>query len=104
LIGCPECASQISGRAAACPRCGVPMSHQALAQNASPWAINRAVTIQATGKTYKALQLAGGAVTASAVASCAAGVPGSGSWSGLLFLMGAMLYIGGRVAAWWNHG
>lgn len=104
LISCPECASQVSDRAAACPRCGAPMQVAACAHDAFRPHRTGAVTIQATGKTYKALQLAGAAAIAAAVASCTAAVPSSGSWSGVVFLMGLALYAGGRVGAWWNHG
>ncbi|HEX2824698.1 MAG TPA: hypothetical protein VHP37_00010 [Burkholderiales bacterium] len=80
------------------------MQVYARAPHASQPSCTGTVTIQATGKTYKALQLAGAAVIATAVASCAAAVPSSESWSGFVFLTGIMLYAGGRVGAWWNHG
>jgi hypothetical protein len=53
---------------------------------------------------YKALQFAGAAAIALAVASCAAAVPSSGSWSGFVFLIGIALYTCGRIGAWWKHG
>ena len=66
--------------------------------------LSSVVRIEATGKKYKALQLAGTAAITPAVASCAAAVPSSGAWSGFVFLIGAALYTCGRVGAWWNHG
>jgi hypothetical protein len=104
LIRCPECASQISDRATTCPHCGVPMRAQARADGTSRPSLEGAITTQATGKTYKALQLSGAVVIAAAVASCGAAVPASGSWSGVVFLTGMVLYVAGCVRAWWNHG
>jgi hypothetical protein len=104
LITCPECARDISDRAVTCPACGNPMRPKTAQCTEVGPMVSRTVTIEATGKTYKALQFAGAAAIALAVASCAAAVPGSGSWSGFVFLIGIALYTCGRIGAWWKHG
>ena len=104
LINCFECAREISDRAAACPHCGRPML-PALAPSTPGRSLSRGtLTIQATSKLYKALQLIGAASITLAVVSCAVGAPSSGKWSAFVFLLGAALYTFGRVGAWWNHG
>jgi hypothetical protein len=104
LISCPECARSISEQAVSCPACGLPLRRIHAASLDPVLSTRRTVIIEATGKTYKALQVAGAVAIAVAVASCAAGSPGSGGWSGFVFLVGTALYAGGRVGAWWNHG
>ena len=47
LVSCPDCNTQVSDKAPACPKCGHPFAAQ---------------TVQATGKKWKALQLVGGLV------------------------------------------
>ena len=102
LISCAECAREVSDRAFACPACGNPTLQ---IDARSPKAhYSRTVKIEATGKKYKALQLAGAAAITAAVVSCAVAAPNSGQWSGLVFVIGTALYAYGRVGAWWNHG
>ena len=102
LISCSECAREVSDRAFACPACGHPMLEIG---TRSPKAhYSRTVKIEATGKKYKALQLAGAAAITVAVVSCAVPAPNSSQWSGLVFVIGMALYGYGRVGAWWNHG
>lgn len=104
LISCPECAREISDRALSCPRCGTPMlsTGPALIQVQAP--LGGTVSIEATGKRYKLLQLAGAIAITLAVVSCAVAAPTSRDWSGFVFLTGIALYSVGRVGAWWNHG
>jgi 4-hydroxy-3-methylbut-2-en-1-yl diphosphate synthase IspG/GcpE len=102
LISCSECAREVSDRAFACPACGNPMLE---IDAGSPTAhSSRTVKIEATGKKYKALELAGAAAISVAVVSCSVGAPNNSQWSGLVFVIGAALYGYGRVGAWWNHG
>jgi hypothetical protein len=93
LINCPECGKDVSSLAAACIHCGAPLQR---AMN--PVGV---VTTQQTSKTYKAIQLAGALCLIVGVVSCSSGAPEK---SGILFLVGICLYVGGRLGAWWNHG
>lgn len=94
LISCKECNTEISDKAAVCPKCGAPVEVTGL--QAGP-----VVITEQTGKKYKALQLAGVIMILAGVVSCAGHDPKSASW---LFLFGLVLYVWARVGAWWNHG
>lgn len=56
LIKCPDCQSEVSELAPACPKCGRP--------NAAPLKEERTQLIEATGKEWKAIQLIGGGARA----------------------------------------
>ena len=108
LMSCPECAKQISDKAPACPHCGAPMNAPIAASTAGGPTIvetgpGGVVTTEATGKTYKALQAIGVILILIGVVSCAAGGDGVAAAPGL-FLIGVVLYLFGRVGAWWKHG
>jgi hypothetical protein len=59
------------------------------------------VTIQATGKLPKLLQLIGVLLICAMPIACAAG---SYDTTAYLLLSGAALYAIGRFSAWWFHG
>lgn len=103
LIRCPECAREISDRAVACPQCGNPMPAR-YTEYAVAARRGRSITIQATGKPYKALQALGAITIIFAVVSCTTVASSARPWSGIVFLLGAALYACGRIGAWWNHG
>jgi hypothetical protein len=92
IINCPECNKEVSDRARACPNCGNPMG---VASESRP-----DVTIQATGKTHKMVQVIGVAITVLALpvflASPVLGV--------LMLIGGPITYIVGRASAWAQHG
>jgi len=97
LIACPECGGQVSTSAATCPACGYPI---------------QAVTIEATGKKWKSMQLAGGLIMAvgvfGIVGSCLASMHRSEPTAGLpiaatVVALGLVLVAGGRLGAWWHH-
>lgn len=94
LISCKECNTDISDKAATCPKCGAPVKMPGL--KSGP-----VVTTEQTGKKYKALQLAGAIMILAGVVSCTALDPRSAGW---LIIAGLLLYIGARIGAWWNHG
>ena len=107
LIACPECSREISDRAPSCPYCGsprvVPITH----------ASDLIHTIEATGKNWKLVQLAGavgiilGLVTCTGVIQPDVAESTAHRWgvaSGWLWFVGLSLFIIGRVGAWWHHG
>jgi hypothetical protein len=59
------------------------------------------VTIQATGKLPKLLQLIGVLLICAAPVACAADAYGATAY---LFIIGAVLLAVGRFAAWWFYG
>ena len=91
LIPCPECKTEISDTAPACPRCG--------------HALRSPVTIQQTGRRYKAAQLAGvilalaGVIALTTAPHTIVGVLGV-----IVLLAGFGLFIYARIGAWWRHG
>ncbi len=92
LIACPECTRQVSDKAASCPHCGNPLAK--LENNPE------VTTIEATGKSWKFVQLAGVILIViglvAVFSEVVAGLP--------LGVVGVVLYIVGRMGAWWQHG
>lgn len=91
---CDDCGNQVSTAAIACPKCGAPRQSRAAAPGV--------VTTQQTGKQFKIAQLAGGLMVAAGVVACSATQsPVAGAW---LSVLGAVVYLGARLGAWWSHG
>lgn len=64
-------------------------------------------TVQQTAKRYKAMQAIGVVVLIFGVVACSASTSTGDAPSGISLLMvfgGLMLYLAGRVLAWWHHG
>lgn len=57
-------------------------------------------TIQATAKRYKLMQALGVIVILLSVVSCTAGAP---IGAAIGWVVGLVLYVLGRLLAWWNH-
>lgn len=92
MIKCPDCGREISDAALNCPGCGRPMGKGAYAGST--------VTTQATGKSWKAIQLVGGLGLVIGIPLVFVMMPvGVG-----LCIVGLCVYIAGRVGAWWYHG
>ena len=86
IIPCPDCQKDVSIHATACPHCGNQLK--------------QAVTIEATGKQWKFGQLCG-------VATCIIGavaLAASPAFGVFAIIIGLMVFIGARIAAWWYHG
>lgn len=92
LIDCQECGTKVSDRAKACPKCANPLG-------------SRVETIQQTSKKWKAVQL-GGAIMAigGTCGSFAGGKPESVAFYILCVFFGLVLFVIGRIGAWWFHG
>ena len=100
LVSCGDCGNQVSDKAPACPKCGAPVATAAAGVGVQ--------TVEATAKRFKGVQLLGGLMLA---ASCPAvmtetsgGMNGGATVGVLLFVVGGLVYFGGRMSAWWNHG
>lgn len=98
LIACPDCGTQVSDSARACPKCARPMA---------------ATTIEQTGKQWKAAQLgfvllgfSGCIMTLVTAAdhSSTGQAPTGPPIGALLFFLGVLGYFGARIGAWWKHG
>lgn len=109
LIRCPDCGSDHSTLAAACPKCGRP--------NAATNISRGTRTIEATGKGWKSLQFVGVLVTVVGgswwAVSCqsiekptAEGFAESRAMLApcLTLAGGVALYLFARLGAWWDHG
>lgn len=110
LIQCSECSSQVSDKAAVCPKCGAPISDAPAARaTGSP-----VTTTQQTSKRLKGHQLiAFGLIVAGTVSMCSStasvskggGAVSTGAVVGvLLFLVGGIWYLVARFRTWWHHG
>jgi uncharacterized membrane protein YvbJ len=96
LITCAECGTQVSSKAAACPKCGAPVFERSA---------RGSVTIQRTGKSIKGqmlffkLALTAGIIWFFIAKSQEASIV----WPVLLvFFSVFMLYIT-RFRRWWHH-
>lgn len=103
LISCPECEKSISDQADNCPLCGYPIR-----KIISSAAAKHIVTIQATSKKWKVLQLIGGFLCIIGIISCSMVIsknsPGDPDTSGVfIFFIGFLLFFIGRLGAWWNN-
>jgi RNA polymerase subunit RPABC4/transcription elongation factor Spt4 len=93
LVNCRECGKQLSDQAATCPSCGAPQ-HPAFERAG-------VVTTQQTAKKYKVLQLVGVLVLLFGVIVRA----GTGEyWGTAVAMLGLLLFVAGRLGAWWRHG
>jgi len=101
LIPCPACEHQISDMAPACLKCGHPMA-RATASTSAPFAEpGRVITTQQTSKVFKLIQLAGVLMICAGAVACSGGKIGA---TAELFGFGLLLWVGGRLGAWWNNG
>lgn len=93
LVACPDCGHTVSDCAPSCPSCGGPMASQ---------------VIEATSKQWKSLQI-GGALTAILAtlvlivtydARHEVGI----TVGGVGLAISLILFVCGRIGAWWHHG
>lgn len=101
LIECPECTTQVSDKAAACPKCAYPIAADAR----EPEEVQ---TIEQTGKVYKAQTLLSVMMIFFGMLACIGGASSTpkgeapaGMW---IFLAGAVWFIVVRFLSWWDHG
>lgn len=109
LIKCPECSKEISSSAQSCPTCGYPV-HATGSPSAAKGATDYnppVTTIEQTSKKWKAVQLAGAIMMIIGIVSCLS-VAATGDVDNppvIIHLgsIGLLVYITGRVGAWWHH-
>ncbi len=82
---CPGCAKEISNIKGACPHCGHP-----IADGPNP------VAAEATGREWKLVRLIGGLLMVTAAVAWA----GKSSDAGMVFFLGCVIYLAGRLGAW----
>lgn len=99
LIACPGCAKEISDKAAACPHCGNPNAVANDSPAAKPMTPGDIVTTQSTGREWKIVRLIGGLLMVTGVVAWA----GNSTDAGMVFFLGCLIYLGGRLGAWWMH-
>jgi hypothetical protein len=112
LIYCVECSAQVSDRAATCPRCGYPIGGRdvpfalppqvdRLARQVAPPPQPAVVTIEKTGKSWKAGMLVFSMLFFLGIVVA---VGGSGEAGGGIAVFGAVGYLAAKIGAWWHHG
>ncbi len=111
LMACPDCGSRISRRAQFCPDCGCPIEADTSKQtsNNNPEEVQ---TVELTAKKWKGIQLIGafGCIASECVLFSAI-VPGNETVVTMLlvvggfgFLFSLLIFLYGRIGAWWYHG
>lgn len=111
LTTCPDCQKKISDAAPSCPNCGRPMSAPRQASVRAAAGAADVQVIEATSKKYKGIQLAGVVLICLGVVTCSVAFmgenknpsPGFATFNGLIWTAGIVLYMWGRIAAWWHH-
>jgi len=93
LSFCPECGGKVSDTAAACPHCAYSFQ-PAQAGGAG------VTTIQQTGQVWKLIQMIGVLFIVGALISLAF----DGAPSGIILIIGLVLWVYAKIQAWWNHG
>lgn len=104
LIACPDCGTSVSDRAAACVKCGYPLSASPAAEMPLPVASSGVQTIQGTGKLWKGWQLVGLLVALAGMGSCATVSDGSIILGLCMVVSGVAIGTLATVGAWWEHG
>jgi len=100
LIACPDCSTQVSDRAPACPKCGAP-----IAASARP----PVVTIQQTNQNAK-VHIFLSMITFNVgfiwcLVNFAKSTPSSSFiFPGILLVIGLLWNMVARFVAWWEHG
>ena len=100
LINCPECKNQVSSTAAACPKCGAPVS-------GSMGAGTPLATTQLTSKrlkiqiVYSSLAFWIGVLWL--VISCLGEEETASPLAGILLTIGMIWYIVTKIRIWWHH-
>lgn len=101
LIRCPECNSDVSDKAAACPHCGYPICRTTRAPGG-------AQVIDRTGRGWKAVRLLGWLLIIGGVlilsAERAPDDAGRGPIGWWLAGAGVACVITSKAGAWWYHG
>lgn len=110
LISCPECGTQVSALAAACPKCAAPIAESSAAKVSG----KPVVTTELTAKKFKrqalialALIVVGvvmGLNGSSSVDSGGAGFSTIAAIGWLMVLAGLVIWLVARIRSWWHHG
>ena len=102
LVTCPECGGKVSDQAEACPHCGFLLKAR-LSLSGDKGAVpgRRVTTIEATGKEYKLMVLAGTVLFVAGLGCCVTCNWNTGEW---LVALGLLLLVTGKTLGWWHHG
>lgn len=113
LINCPECGTQVSDRAPACPNCAYPLrsggSGAPASSSPSQMRDERAQVIEQTSKKWKGHQLLGAALLVIGTVTCFGGAAEEGGGGTtvtvgtIMATVGLLWFIVARFGAWWYH-
>jgi hypothetical protein len=97
LIKCPECSTEVSDKAAACPKCAHPLA------TVAPPVVGQ-VTIEKTSKNLKLHYLA---ALFTMVVGCSmvfgAEVQSTKNWGAFAWLVGVVWMVVTKARRWWQH-
>lgn len=101
LIKCPECGTEVSDRAPACPNCGAPIAAAAEATAAGA----ALTTTQGTSKKLKLQSLIAGIVFAiSFIVMFSATREGESATVPVIIAFGSLVwFLVTRIRIWWHH-
>lgn len=101
LIKCPECSTEVSDQADACPKCAYPIAKPAA---------NKVQTVEQTGKKFKLQTLlsilmiiGGGAMLVSQVVQSKPSELAI-TWGIVICIIGIFWRVTVKFFAWWSHG
>jgi len=104
LVKCPECGTEVSSLAAACPKCAFPIASGDSGEASGP----EVQTIEQTSKRWKLMRIIASLIVSVsilfAIAAYVQAKPEMGFYSLFGLLFGLVFYLIVSVLAWWYHG
>lgn len=100
LINCPECRTEVSSIAEACPKCGAPIARALESQIAGA----PLTTVQETSKKFK-LQIVLASILFWVGLFFGFKLKGEGGVASfvIISLIGAIWYVVTKIRVWWHH-
>jgi len=95
LIACPGCSAKIDGSSPSCPHCGHTVAPTTAATPST--ATENGIPAQTPGREWKIVRLTGVLLMLTGVIAWSA----KSTDAGMVFLLGCLIYLGGRLGAWW---
>lgn len=95
LSACPGCNGNIDDSASSCPDCGHTVAKTA--ETAGTTNADAGTPVTAPGREWKIVRLTGALLMLTGAIAWTA----KSTDAGMVFLLGCLIYLGGRIGAWW---